>query len=222
MAKRKEHQKAVALRKLGKSYREIRNVLRVSKGTLSLWLKDYPLSNKRIRALRDWNEERIEHYRETRRKRREETLFLVYKKERINIGRLSKRDIFIGGLFLYWGEGGKTKTSELSLSNTDPAVIKAFIFWLSRSFGIEKDKITIRLRLYRDMNIAKETDLWAKTLDIDRRYFKKPYIKNSALTQMTYKSGFGHGTCDARLSNAIVAKRVLMGLKVLRECYLGQ
>ena len=222
MAKRKEHQKAVALRKLGKSYREIKNVVGVSKGTLSLWLKDYPLSEKKTRALRDWNEERIEHYRETRRKRREEALFLVYKKERINIGKLSKRDVFIGGPFLYWGEGEKTKISELSMSNTDPAAIKAFILWLAWSFGIGKDKITIRLRLYRDMNIAKETDFWAKALDMDRKYFKKPYIKNSALTQMTYKSGFGHGTCDARLSNAIVAKRVLMGWKVLREYCLGQ
>jgi hypothetical protein len=222
MAKRKEHHKAILLRKLGKSYREIRNAVGVSKGTLSLWLKNYPLSEKRIRALRDWNDERIEHYRETRRRKREEALALIYKKERISIGELSKRDVVIGGLFLYWGEGGKTKTSELSMSNTDPAVIKAFIFWLTRSFGVEKDKITIRLRLYRDMNITRETEFWAKALDMDGRYFKKPYVKKSALTQMTYKSGFGHGTCDARLSNAIVAKRVLMGLKVLRECYLGQ
>lgn len=222
MAKRKEHHAAIILRKRGKSYSEIKKVLGVSKGTLSAWLKGHPFSEKRIRALRDWNKVRIEHYRETRRRRREEALAIVYKNERISIGKLSKRDVFIGGLFLYWGEGGKTKNSELSMSNTDPAAIKAFIFWLARAFGIEKRKIAIRLRLYRDMDIAKETDFWAKTLGIDRKVFKKPYIKNSASVGMSYKSGFGHGTCDARLSNAIVAKRVLMGLRVLRALYLGQ
>ncbi len=222
MAKRKEHQKAVTLRKLGKSYAEIRKSVRVSKGTLSLWLKDYPLSEKRIKALRDWNKERIEHYRETRRKNREAVLAIIREKERVTIGKLSKRDVFVGGLFLYWGEGGKTSTSEVSVSNTDPAVIKAFIFWLTQSFGIEKNKITIRLRLYRDMKMARETDFWTKMLGMDGKCFKKPYIKKSALTDLTYKNGFGHGTCDARLSSAIVAKRVLMGLKVLREYYLGQ
>jgi len=222
MAKQKEHQQAIQLRNRGKSYSEIRGLLGVSKGTLSAWLKDRPLSATRMRALRDWNQRRIENYRETRRKKREESLRVIYQSEKANISGLSKRDIFIGGLFLYWGEGGKTKMSELSLSNTDPAVISAFLFWLERSFGIDRKVIRIRLHLYKDMDVSAETMFWSKTLKVSPKCFRKPYIKKSALAEMSYKSGFGHGTCNALLSNAIVAKRVLMGLKVLRDVYLGQ
>src|SRR3989344_5503567 len=99
MAKRREHQKAIELRKTGKSYSEIRQVLGVSKSTLSVWLEDYPLSKRRIRELRDWSQKRIENYKETRRKTREAALAVIYRNEKQGIGRLSSRDIFISGLF---------------------------------------------------------------------------------------------------------------------------
>src|SRR5919202_201698 len=42
---------AVAMRAEGRSYREIRDVVGVSKGTLSLWLRDIPLTEEQQRAL---------------------------------------------------------------------------------------------------------------------------------------------------------------------------
>jgi len=221
MAKIQKHQKALELRATGKSYSDIKQVLGVSKSTLSLWLRNHPLSESKIRELRDWNQRRIENYKETRRKSREAILRSIYKEERRRINPMSSRDIFVSGLFLYWGEGGKTKIFELSMSNTNPAIIKAFIFWLRRSFGVEKNKIKIKLHLYKDMDINKETTFWAKTLKISKRQLKKPYIKESRFSGLSYKKGFGHGTCNALLGNAIVAKRVMMGLKVLEEFYAG-
>ncbi|HEX4104415.1 MAG TPA: helix-turn-helix domain-containing protein [Candidatus Paceibacterota bacterium] len=221
MAKREAQQRAIQLRKEGKSYSEIKKELGVSKSTLSVWLRERPLSEARLKALRDWNHVRIEHYRETRRRNREKALMAVYQKEKGYINKLTARDIFIGGLFLYWGEGGKTRTMEVSLSNTNPAIVKAFIVWLQKSFGIPKEEIKIRLHLYRDMDISKEVKFWSKTLKVGRKNFKKPYIKKSALAELSYKNGFGHGTCNVLLFNAMVAKRVLMGLRVLRDFYLG-
>lgn len=222
MSKKKEHQWAVKLRKRGKSYAEIKRVTKVSKGTLSAWLRTYPLSEARMRKLRDWNHARIEHYRATRMKKREKALRAIYQKEKVRLGKLSPRDIFIGGLFLYWGEGSKTRMTYLHVANTDPAVARAFIFWLKRSFGVAKDKIRIRIHLYKDMDIASELKFWSKTLGVDSKYFKRPYVKKSALADLSYKSGFGHGTCNVLLSNAMVAKRVLMSLRALRDLYLGQ
>ncbi|MCX6713082.1 MAG: helix-turn-helix domain containing protein, partial [Candidatus Vogelbacteria bacterium] len=60
-------QKAVKLRLEGKSYSEIKNLLGISKSTLSGWLEDYPLSKERIKELRDWNPRRIENFRNTMR-----------------------------------------------------------------------------------------------------------------------------------------------------------
>ena len=143
MAKRKEKEKAIQLRKLGKSYREIRSLLPVSKASLSLWLRDYPLSAGKMRELRDFNVKRIEHYQETRRRQRDIKLAEIYKTEKARILPLSQNGSFLSaGLFLYWGEGSKSTLSNyVAFSNTDPAMIIFFIKWLEH-FGCERNKLS--------------------------------------------------------------------------------
>ena len=70
-----------------------------------------------------------------------------------DIGKFSKRDLFIAGLFMYWGEGTKTFNTMTSVSNTDPAVLKLFIKWLN-DFGIKKKDLGVKLHLYSDMDIV--------------------------------------------------------------------
>lgn len=217
MAKFKEKEEALRLRKLDKSYREIRETVKVSKSSLSLWLKDYPLPLARVRELRDWSERRIERYRETRRKNREALLGGIYEKEKKILFPFSTRDIFIAGLFLYWGEGGKTQPTQLCLSNTNPAVVKMFTYWLTRVHHIEQGKIRVKLHLYHDMDIKKETRFWSKELLIPAHQFAKPYIKNSTLSSLTYKNGFGHGTCNVMISDVILGKRTMMGLRAIED-----
>jgi len=222
MAKFKERSEAIELRKQGKSYSQIKAILKVSKSTLSLWLQDYPLSEKRLRELRDWNQSRIENYIETRKRQRETILNDIYKSEKNNILPLTKRGVLISGLFLYWGEGGKTTlSSQAILSNTNPAILKAFIYWLKNSFNIDKKNIKIRLQLYKDMNPVKEINYWSKILNINSFQFRKPYIKKSNRTSLTYKSKYNHGTCNVILGNAKVSKKIMMGLKILEEYFMG-
>lgn len=220
MAKFLEQKRALELRTAGRSYSQIKSELGVSKSTLSNWLRDYPLSQKRIRELRDWNEQRIERYRETRRKKREEILNAIYKRQKSRLLPLSKRELFIGGLFLYWGEGGKTKLGELTISNTDPAVIITFIHWLKKCFGVKLTVLRVRLHLYKDMNVRKETKFWSSTLKIPISQFRSPYVKNSNRASLTYKNGFGHGTCNVMLSGAKLAKEVLMGLRAMNDYFM--
>ena len=222
MAKLKEKEKAIQLRKLGKSYREIRSLLPVSKGSLSLWLRDCPLSVGKMRELRDLSAIRIEHYRETRTQKRDAKLAGIYKTEKARILPLSKKELFIAGLFLYWGEGSKSTLSNyVAFSNTDPAMINFFIKWLE-NFGCERKKLVIRMHFYQDMDIIKETNYWAKTLGISRTQFKKPYIKESKFSSLSYKRGFGHGTCNVLVYDAMLGKKIMMGLKVLSDFFIGQ
>jgi len=219
MARILDKQKVIKLRLEGCSYSQIKKELGISKSTLSNWLKNYPLSEERIRELRDWSEKRIENYRETRRKNREKLLKDIYNEEKSKIFPLSKRDLFVAGLFLYWGEGAKTKDAEISLSNTNPTMAKFFIYWLENSLKVDRDKIKIRLHLYQDMNIEREFDFWEKELCVKKSQFTKPYIKNSNKSSITYKNGFGHGTCNITLGNALLMKRVLMGLKTIQDYF---
>ncbi|MEK9134903.1 MAG: helix-turn-helix domain-containing protein [Patescibacteria group bacterium] len=219
MARFKDRERALALRKKEMSYSQIKKILGVSKSTLSTWLKNYPLSKERVRALRDCNEQRIERYRETMRKKREKRLEQFYKEQKKLIFPLNKREIFLAGLFLYWGEGTKSHPTEISVSNTDPSIIKFFIDWLIKNLLIPKEKIKIQLQLYTDMKIDREINFWSEVLNIPLGQFSKPYIKKTSSERINHKGGFGHGTCLARTGNARLAEKILMGIKAITIQY---
>jgi hypothetical protein len=218
MARIKDKEKAIQLRLEGKSYSQIKSELGVGKGTLSGWLKDMPLSDKQFNSL-GVIERRVERYKETCRERKEKILKDVYTMEEKIISPLSERDLLIGGLFLYWGEGGKTKEAELILSNTNPAMIKAFIYWAENSLEFPRSAMKIKLHLYKDMDIDKEIGFWVKELRIGREQFIRPYIKDSNKSSITHKNGFGHGTCNVAVARADLGRKVLMGLKVLEDYF---
>jgi len=215
MARRKDRQYALKLREEGKSYSQIKAIIGVGKGTLSYWLKNHPLPEKRLRELRDWNEQRIERYRQTRTRIREAYLNKIYAIQKQRIFPLLQRDLFIAGLFLYWGEGSKTKF-ELEVANTDPAVPRFFIYWVTKFLKLDKSKIRVHIHLYSNMDVEKELGFWSKTLDIPKVQFLRPYIKRNSSLKIN-RGTFGHGTCTIRISNAKVAKEVLMGLKAIRN-----
>jgi hypothetical protein len=70
-------------------------------------------------------------------------------------GNISDRDLFIAGFFLYWAEGGKTRRNTLVLTNTDPNMLKNYLSWL-KLLKVSKDKLKIKLNLYKDMNVDRE------------------------------------------------------------------
>lgn len=210
-----DREKAKALRAGGKSYSEIKGLLKVGKGTLSVWLADTPLSLEQMRKVRDLNPRRIEHFRETMKKKRDTRLKIAYEKARKDIGKLSRRDLFIAGLYLYWGEGNKSGQANVGISNTDPAVIRAFLDWAT-VMGIPREKLYVRLHLYIDMNVERETLFWSGILKLPLTQFRKPYIKTSTLSGLTYKT-VGHGTCNLRFENMPMWEYITMALAYLRE-----
>lgn len=208
--------KVISLRKKGYSYSQIRSLVSVSKSTLSEWLREYPLSEKRIRELRDFNPRRIEKYINTMARKRQAKYDSAFQKAEKSIGVVSKRDLFILGFALYWAEGGKTRRNSVTFGNTDPSMLKVFLKWLIL-LGIPASAIKVKLHLYKDMDEKANIDFWRKTLGVKVSQFTKTYTKESKLTDLTYKNGFGHGTCNIICHNTILSMYVLMGIKYLKE-----
>lgn len=216
MARVQDKQKALTLRKEGKSYSEIKTLLGISKSTLSGWLADYPLSSERIKELRDFSPRRIESFRNTMRRKREKRSEEVYSVVKKNIGKISDREALIGGMFLYWGEGGKTARSTVSLSNTDPAMLRFYMRWLVL-LGVKTKDLRVKLHIYADMDERDSMRFWAKELGLPISNFTKPYVKKSNLIGLTYKNGFGHGTCMIRYYDQKLADYVAMSLKYIKD-----
>lgn len=221
MALLKKKSEAIRMRKEGASYSQIKKKIKVSKSSLSLWLHDMPLPEKRLRELRDWNAVRIERFQNTMRGKREARWAHVRKRAVKDIGTLSKRELLIAGLFLYWGEGTKTSIANTSLSNTDPAMILFFINWL-RSLGVSKDNLRVHVHLYSDMEVQRELHYWSKTLDMPLSSFRKPYIKTSKRSGLSYPQKFTHGTCNLIYENRDISEYVRMALDYIRSEFANE
>jgi len=218
MARIKDREAAITLRLEGKSYSEIKKILGVSKSTLSSWLHKYPLAKDDVDRLRSKNPIRIEKFRATMAQKRFERESKVYKRVQSQFRHLSKRERVLAGLFLYWAEGTKRSRYTTALANTDPSMIRFFISWL-RLLGVPKTKISIRLQVYGDMNPVDEIMWWSKELRVPRTRFKKPYIKGSLQCNITYRSGYGHGTCNVLVHDRDLNDYVLMGIQYLQDTY---
>lgn len=218
MARRADYQIALTLRREGKSYSQIKKELKISKSTLSVWLRKYPLTKQQLHLLRDVSEVRIEKFRQTMRDKRERKLKLYYEEQKQNLLPLSERELFIAGLFLYLGEGNKASRSALGIYNTDPSIIQFSLLWLTKCLGIPKTKIRVSLQLYNDMDIAQTLTFWRKALLLPKSSFTKPYVKKSLRSSIDHK-GFGYGTCGLIVHDTILKEKILMAMKVVMENY---
>ncbi len=219
MARFEDHQKALILRKREMSYSQIKEILKVSKSTLSCWLRNYPLSKERIRELRGCSERRIEKFRETMKQKRVKRLKETYETQKKLLLPLKYRELFMIGLGLYWGEGTKYRMDGLAISNTDPSIIKFLIHWLHKNLQIPKKKMRVMLHLYNDMNIKKEMQFWSEILKIPLSQFARPYIKKTSSKNINHKGSFGHGTCNLRINSVPLAEKIFMGLKAISDRY---
>ena len=207
------------LRKEGKSYSQIKKEISVSKSTLSVWLKGMPLSREQIRLLRDINESRIEKYRETMLKKKQTRLSGYYEEEKVKWLPLNPKELYVAGLFLYWGEGAKSENHTISINNTDPKVVKFALYWMINALNIKKEDIRVFVHLYSDMDVSKEIEYWSKELNMPVSSFNKPYIKKSKRIDIDQK-GFGHGTCGVRAFNTVIKERILKGIEAISDYYM--
>jgi hypothetical protein len=218
MTKFVERTKVRQLRREGKSYSEIRKIVKVSKSSLSLWLKDIPLTGRQIERIKGNKGKAIERFIETMRLKREKRLLEYYKIQRNKWPPLSDRELFLAGLFLYWGEGNKASRHTISVSNTDPDVLKFSILWMTKSLKIPIKSIKASLQLYSDMNLDEAVDYWVKELGISKDLFNKPYIKMSTRSSIDQR-GFGHGTCSVSAQSTVIKENLLMAIRGIADFY---
>ena len=213
-----KHVQALELRKRGWSYSAIKKELGIAKSTASAWLNKYPLTHEQLDKLQFHNEHRIEAFRATMAKKKQK-LFddAVGDQERI-IGELTEKELYLCGLALYWGEGGKTQYSSLTFANTDPRMIKFILAWFRLSIHYPEDHIKIKLHLYKDMDIGQETRYWMQITKLGVNHFSKPYIKETTLKGLTYKTR-GHGTCNVIASGLKYARPVFGAMEFLSRKY---
>jgi hypothetical protein len=218
-------QKAIELRlDHGLGYASIAKILPVAKSTLGVWLKDYPLNEDRIEELRSKNlknnEAKIERFRNTMRKKKEDRADALYSEYSEKMRDLSPKDFFAAGLMLYIAEGSKTSDYRIALTNTDPRVIKFFVKWLNEFFGVKLDDIKVQLHLYENMNIDEEISFWVKTLGVNTDQLYKSYISKLKPSSFSYRESFRHGTCKVIIDGGQRKMQLDAAMKAFMDTFL--
>lgn len=171
---------ALAMRREGRSYREIREVVGVSKSTLSLWLRDVPLTEEQQRALTVRGPEnttaRHAENRAVAARRRAD----VRARARSQIMQLSESELFVAGVVAYWAEGSKNKPwrhgQSVQFMNSDPMMIRLFLCWL-RLLQVSPSRLIFRLHIHESADAAEAIRYWSAVVDAPVNQFGRPTLK---------------------------------------------
>jgi len=218
MSKEFEKVKAIKLRKTGKTYSEILEQVDVSKSTLSLWLRSVGLAKQQKQTLTAKKRAAQLRGGDRRRQMRLEEIVHTNTLCAKDITRLSKRELFLIGVVLYWAEGTKQNGgrpgSMVDFANSDPGMIKLFIIWLQECCDVSKSEVRLRLHLHmshiqREKTIQKH---WAQLIDMPIDAFDKTIVKKHNPKTKRKKTGDTYfGLVSVRVIKSTKLNRRILG-----------
>lgn len=211
-------EKAVELRRSGKSYKTIRREIGVSTSTLSDWFKDEEWSieirdrlgreqslafPEKLAAMKKANKERWAKNYETYRNEGKQEFEL-----------LKDNPIFLAAVMLYWGEGDKSsKWSRLKLANTEPLMIRLFYIFLKDVIKVPLDRICVWLLLYPDLVDEMQKNFWSRATGIPLSRFKKSiYIKGRHPTKR-----LSYGVCSVYVQSRELKEKMMTWLDLYQK-----
>ncbi len=178
--------KVMYLRQRGLSLGQINEKTNVPRTTIRLWVKEIPLSQEQLAELKQRTQFALQKGRiaaqrfrmEQNLKKRTELFRLGEAETRL----LTKRELFITGVALYWGEGFKNKHEHrLGFCNADSDMIILYIKWLKTCLGVKDEDLVARLTLnasYADKE-KKIREFWSRTTQIPQGQFTKTFYQHT-------------------------------------------
>ncbi len=172
-----DKQDAIDLRRKGFTYDEIQKHLKISKGTLSFWLRDIPftLSTESYYKKRSlcFHNSQVSHQRKIQR-----TSQIVSETKR-EILAVKLYELKLLGAIAYWTEGSKTQDNQVKFTNSDPKLIKFILRWLREICFVPENKLRVHLRIHGDLDREETERYWSKLTGIKLDKFHKTTFKTS-------------------------------------------
>lgn len=190
----------------------ITETLGVPISTMSYWFKDRPfVPNKEVLRRIQYGPIKSGALRHNQKL---EDIAKRTQAGRAEIGKLSKRDLWMLGLGIYIGEAAKTIES-VRISNSDPVVIAIAIRWLKEVCGLSKENMTIRIHIYPDNNEAESKDYWQKITGLPMENFRKTMVDGRTNKKTSNRSKLPHGTAHISvISNGDIEKGAALHRKI--------
>ena len=210
----KEQEEARRLRQMGYSIRQIEHNLRVSRASVSTWVRDVQLSEDQKKELKKRNPALNGDPKKYRQlgsisiKKYALHLREQYQEEGRALARQND-PYFIAGIMLYWAEGSKSRNS-IMIGNTDVNLMKFFVKFLLNFFDIkEKDFV---LRLYCHLNNGITLDqiekYWMTQLGLTEGHLNKTYIEQKRIVTGKRKNIHKYGVCNIAVHRTDIVQKI--------------
>ena len=191
-----ERERARSLRReLGLPVKEIARRVGVSVGSVSVWVRDVPLTPEQQAALDARNPVRSGQRKgaEINARRRREA-----RREAQRHGRaLARRDDpgFAGGCMLYWAEGAKNRNNVI-LCNADADLLDTFLTFLRRHYGVADEQVAFAVNCFlgNGKSIGEIETWWLDRLELPITCLRKPVINRASSASQRKRRTLVHGT----------------------------
>jgi len=166
------------------------------------------LQNSRIKAQKIKREKYVE--------RVNKNLFLGKKIIGTNF---SKKEYMLIGASLYWAEGFK-KDNRLGFANSDPYMIKLFLFWLENILDVPIECIRLRVGLNFSFTdrVGEIEKYWSDLTEIPIKQFNKAFFQKTKLQKNCPNRNSYYGVLRIRAIGQNDNFRKILGMvEALRE-----
>ncbi len=123
---------------------------------------------------------------------------------------LAREDLAFIAASLYWAEGSK---KDFGLSNTDPDLIKLFLYTLRTAFEVQDSDLKISVRIYEDLNKKNCLKFWSRVTGI-----KLGNDTSVNVLRGKKKGKLSYGMCRVRVkSGGLLLKEIFCIIKRLNQ-----
>lgn len=174
---------AIELRKGGYSYSEIKKFCPVPKSTLFYWFQDIKLSEPQLKRLKQKRIEGAQRGSKARILKISKSIQEIQKTSAKDIGKISKRELWLMGIVLYWRERLLNKNDSdlkkgIRFTSSDPHLIKLFLKWLGDVGGIKNEEINFDIYIGKDKQdvLNEAVSYWADITGFLKANFSRYYV----------------------------------------------
>jgi len=205
--------KAQAMRRHGRSYREIKHRLNIPKTTISDWCKNIQLTPKQIQVLYQNKKTGAlkGSYIAAQNKKRKKLLHVktLYDSGFNEVSKLDKRDRFIAGISFYSAEGTKSDKG-CAFSNSNPSIINFMVCWFQEFGHVPIEKFRGAIWLHEELDELTAKKYWSNLTKISMDHFYKTYrAVNKTSSKKIRKNLHLYGVFTFYVSDVILARTML-------------
>lgn len=205
------------MRKAGSSLGDIARRLGVSKGSVSFWVRDIALTQEQRakNTARGFSRDAVEKRRTTRIQQTKKKHLAVFLEAQKEVRVLKQKSLWLLGVALYWGEGTKTFRGNVSIANSDPAIIKIMMQFFREILKVSELKFRCHVHTFSHQSARKAELYWSGVTGIPVQQFYKTYSKKS-VASTNKRDTLPYGTVGIYISDTALQLKMLGWIEGLK------